>query len=1147
MPVEAGQPVTVRVLGPIGVARGEDPLPIGGRQQRAVLALLVARSGTVQSVGRIAAALWGDNVPPGHAQTIHTYVSHLRSILGRGALTTIGGGYRLDLPDDAIDAKVFERLVDEARVQRLGGDATAARHTLDEALRLWHGEVLEDLSDYPFVAEYAQPLAELRLVALEARIAARLAAGEHDLVVAELADHVARHPLREQLHGYRILALYRSGRQAEALRAYQQVRTVLKEELGVEPGPALRQLQAQVLAHDPALDLAPPESNGYGTESTRGHVSEAGLETGPGAREPGPAVLEEPAPAPARPSRRTLAALGVVIVVAAGTTAYGLVNWRSASLAALPANSVGSVAADGTLRDAVALGPDPTSVAFGAGSLWVVSRSEERVYRVDPRDHRVVQIIPVGGSPSAVTVTGRDVWVANEDDGSVSRINADANAVVDTIAVGSQPSAIASGPSGVWVTNRADNTVQRIDPASGQASAAIDVGGGPSALAVAPGAVYVANEQDRSVVRIDPATGQQAGAPIIVGAAPRALAVAGDALWVANSDDQSVVRVDRRTSREVARIAVGDGPGALAVVGDRVWVASEYDGTMSVIDPARDVVEHRYALGAAPRAMALVDSTVWVAAAALADPSHVGGTLRPVGPILPGAAVGIDPSSAYQQGYTFRALRLVYDGLVALRYTGGPDAFTLVPDLATSIPIPSNGGRTYAFTLRSGIRFSNGATVKASDIKRGIVRALSIDPGHVASSRIIGVKECIDSPKTCNLDHGVEVDDASGSVVFHLSEPNSDFLFQLTYFGHATVPGAPPVEVSTPLPGTGPYMISAYTKDKVFTLTRNPYFRQWSFAAQPAGYPDRIEFTQTAGAEESVHEVEAGRADVTTTTLDVDAAVSADYARRYPTRFSVLTRPAVDFFLLNTTTPPFDDLRVRQALNYAVDRRTLATLAGGRNRVEGTCQMLPPNFPGYRRYCPYSLAPEEGPYAGADLPRARALVAASGKAGTAVAITGYSDWGPRSITTYVADVLRRLGFRVTITKDWENSGAFVELLSHPERPWQIVRFPGWIADWPAASNFYFTLFGCHQVLGFHAAKAYCNRALDALAARAKVLEATDPTQARQLWAEVDRRITDDAPAVFLYGARQSVFVSARVGNLQTSAPFGPLLSQLWVR
>jgi DNA-binding SARP family transcriptional activator len=255
------------LLGPLRVTRAGVPVSLGGRQQRAVLALLLAEADAVVSVGRLADALWGEHVPAGFAATVQTYVFHLREALepdrDRGApaqvLVTEPGGYRLHTGDGAVDATTFEQQVRDGQANLARREFADAAATLTDALRLWRGEVLADLTEFDFVAPIAARLEQLRRSATISRVDAELALGHHGALLGELDELVARYPLDEELHAARILALYRAGRQSDALEAYRAVRTVLRDELGVEPGRRLQQLHRDVLVHDPKLDLpAPP-------------------------------------------------------------------------------------------------------------------------------------------------------------------------------------------------------------------------------------------------------------------------------------------------------------------------------------------------------------------------------------------------------------------------------------------------------------------------------------------------------------------------------------------------------------------------------------------------------------------------------------------------------------------------------------------------------------------------------------------------------------------------------------------------------------------------------------------------------------------------------------------------------------------------
>jgi DNA-binding SARP family transcriptional activator len=245
-----------RILGPLEVLRGEECLLFRGSRERAVLALLVLHANRTVSAERLVEDLWSGNPPEGAIRSVRVYVSRLRQALGAAgeAVLTRRSGYVLQVDCDAVDALRFEELVARGRERAKAGDQAGAAATLWEALALWRGPALADVADAPFARAQAARLEEARLCALEDRIDADLACGRHGELTAELEALTGEHPFRERLWSLRMVALYRSGRQADALRAYQNVRSMLREQLGIEPSSALQQLEGAVLRHDPALD-----------------------------------------------------------------------------------------------------------------------------------------------------------------------------------------------------------------------------------------------------------------------------------------------------------------------------------------------------------------------------------------------------------------------------------------------------------------------------------------------------------------------------------------------------------------------------------------------------------------------------------------------------------------------------------------------------------------------------------------------------------------------------------------------------------------------------------------------------------------------------------------------------------------------------
>lgn len=248
------------VLGPLEVLDDDGgTIDVGGTQPRTVLAALLVAEGHGVTVDGLLDAIWGDDPPASAAGTLQSYVSRLRRHLGDAApLRWEPPGYRLDVDPGSVDFRRFEALVEEGRGLLSQGRAADARPLLVEALSLWRGAPLGEFADHDFAAGPRARLEELRLVALEDRLAADLALGRHAAVIGELTQIVADHPLREGPRAHLALALYRSGRQGDALRTIDDARRTLVEELGIDPGRPLRELEAAILAHDPSLDLTVP-------------------------------------------------------------------------------------------------------------------------------------------------------------------------------------------------------------------------------------------------------------------------------------------------------------------------------------------------------------------------------------------------------------------------------------------------------------------------------------------------------------------------------------------------------------------------------------------------------------------------------------------------------------------------------------------------------------------------------------------------------------------------------------------------------------------------------------------------------------------------------------------------------------------------
>jgi DNA-binding SARP family transcriptional activator len=301
--------VRFRVLGPLEVVVDRRPIELGRRKQRALLGILLVDADRVVALDRLVDELW-DGQPPSQAiASLQAYVSNLRRLLepgrARGASPTVlvsqPPGYRLAVAGDDVDARVFETLVTEGhQLLDVGRHADAAA-VLTQGLALWRGPLLADFPDAPFAQAERARLEELRLSALEDRISADLALGRHAALVAEVEHLVSCHPFRERLHAQHILALYRSGRQADALRTYQNARRTLQEELGIDPNPTLQKLHDEVLRQSPELDWSPPGCGGVpagnaaegrgGDRDSSGHLTIRSRSTGQTGRRPDAQLL----------------------------------------------------------------------------------------------------------------------------------------------------------------------------------------------------------------------------------------------------------------------------------------------------------------------------------------------------------------------------------------------------------------------------------------------------------------------------------------------------------------------------------------------------------------------------------------------------------------------------------------------------------------------------------------------------------------------------------------------------------------------------------------------------------------------------------------------------------------------------------------
>ncbi len=596
-----------KILGPLDVCdwEGRDVhLPAG--RERLLLVLLVIHRGEVVSTDLIVDVLWGDHPPGAAAKAVQGYISHLRRLLepdhersgGDGLLLTRPPGYALRADDVAVDATRFERLADEGRRALEDGSPAEAIAALEEGLALWRGPALAEFAFDDFAQAEIHRLEELRLAATEDRVESLLQLGRHGEVVAEIDGLVSAHPLRERLRGQLMLALYRSGRQADALQAYRDGRRLLAADLGLDPSPELQRLERAILAQDPELE-AP-------------------------VRIPSPTRVHEPpeqpgAPAGPRPRRRRSAiATGVVLaVVAAGVLTVALT--RDKPLAVVDVIAPAVVAVDpetNRVVASIAVGSKPAAIAAGEGGVWVGDARDGTVTRIDPVSRSVVKTIGIGAVAVDVATGVGSVWVATGGFGTVVRIDAELGAVADRIELGdpSDPvvpavSSVGVGQGRVWVG--AFDGLLRIDPTSGEITARVDLGRSAALqIAVGGGAVWATVIGNRAK-RVE-ARSAQVTAEFYAGGFVFPIAVNRTAVWVGGAQGQ-VWKIDPVLGATLLTARSGSFASGIALGDDVVWVALPEERTIISIDPATGEVQARIPVGGAPEDIVVSDGLVWVA------------------------------------------------------------------------------------------------------------------------------------------------------------------------------------------------------------------------------------------------------------------------------------------------------------------------------------------------------------------------------------------------------------------------------------------------------------------------------------------------------------------------------------------------------
>lgn len=909
------------LLGPLEVRNDGQIVPLGGAKQRALLVILLLHPNEVVSRDRLLEALWPERPPGDAAHSLDHQISRLRKVLDPPELlATRGGGYLLDVDPGDIDVQRFEDDLDEGRQANAAGKPTEALAALNRSLKLWRGAALADVADEPFAHVEADRLEELRLTALEERLDARLSLGHHHVLVAELESLAARHPLREHLRAQLMLALYRSGRQAEALRVYSDTRRALVDTLGLEPGAELQQLEQAILRHDSSL--APPQ--------------------------------------PPRVGRcGRIAALLVLPVAAVAVIAgFMLANGDGSSSRAAGGSELDAVALV-SARTGAPLGRieglhAPLQSAFYRGLLWNLS-STGILSKIDPQTVTILDTANTVPVPCGLAAGGGALWVSDCSSPTVVRIDPTHDVIVGRTTLPTPRSeladatqSLASGAGSIWVGQGFDNPsyVWRLDPASGRVQHRYVIPeGGAETLAFGDGALWVGGSAIGRLSRIDPSTNQITTPARDLGNWLCCVAAGGGYVWATVNPGGTIWKLSE-DGEVISSVKLGATVGTLDYADGAVWAAAGETGTLLRIDPTTDAIRS-YRLGHNVVGSALHAGVLAVAL----QPAGRDVTAGLHGRIVTVALVedDLDATSTDPLGvqFAFNPTQVEFHYATCAKLFNYPDATgaageKLVPEVATGLPTVSDGGRVYTFRIRAGYGFSppSHERVTAESFRHALERFLSpaarsFNPlgllGDVVGARAYATGE---APRVSGISTHRD------TLVIRLIRAAGDLPARLALPTFCAVPTDLPTVphgLPYPIPSAGPYYLADRSSD-VLVLKQNPNYH--------GSRPQRLDaIVYKVGIDPGLAAtgIAHGRFDYVASQDPVlsPATVAARTAGRH---YRLIANNWTQRLALNPARPAFSDETVRRAVAYAIDRRRLArALTNGALQLP-TSALLPPNL-----------------------------------------------------------------------------------------------------------------------------------------------------------------------------------------------------------
>ncbi len=566
-----------RILGPLEVYDQGQRVQLRRGKDQALLAYLLLHANEVVASDRLVDELWGERPPPTAGKIVQNAISQLRRALGEDRLLTRQPGYVLRVEAGELDLERFDVLTERGRAERDPG-------LLREALELWRGEPFADLRDEPFAQRASLQLEQARLAALEDRLEADLAEGRNAELVPELEGLIAGHPFDERLYRLLMLALYRAGRPGDALEVYQRARKTLDEELGLQPGQELEELQRKVLNQDADLSAVPRSARTAASTS---------------------------------PSRRVILLFAAALVGVGALTLALVLSRSGGEPPAVVANSLVKIDPEtGKVLAVFPVGRQPVAVAVIGDYVWVSNNEDATVTRLDSKTGHANTIGGLKPPFDLVAEGTRHVWVSTYGYEQVTRIDTQTLHPDLTVPVGGNAFLLGIGAGSLWVTQPPGNlgdrgTVARINLRTAKLERTIPVQAFPTDVKVGRGAAWVTNGADASVSRINLADGSVERIPI--GLAPGPLVLAFGSVWIiAGRTYDTIWRLNPETRQADRVIDVGKTPFNVAADEHGVWAVLREAGRIVRIDPRTNAVAKTIHLGFKPQGIAFGAGAVWV-------------------------------------------------------------------------------------------------------------------------------------------------------------------------------------------------------------------------------------------------------------------------------------------------------------------------------------------------------------------------------------------------------------------------------------------------------------------------------------------------------------------------------------------------------